>query len=211
MKKNKTTYQIFLAICSIFILLFFQSCNIISLDKTEPEKTYYSFNKLEKSKASRKHQQRSIDLILMQFTATSEFRGNQFIYKKKNQYIKDYYNRFFMPPEKMIQTMCVKWISSTGIYENVSTKSEIKLSDHVLKGKILEIYCDRSDTDTSHAILKIKFSLIEYNETNKIIMEKDLYSNVKFKNFSSDNLIIAWTKCLENILQNLEPEILSTI
>ncbi len=211
MKINNTTYQIFLSILSVFILLFLQSCNIISLDKTEPAKTYYSFNKLEKSKASQKSQQRSVNLVLMQFTATSEFRGNQFIYKKNNQHIKDYYNRFFMPPEKMIQTMCANWLKDAGIFKKVSRKSQISFSDKILKGKIIEIYCDRSDTDTSYAIIKIKFSLIEYNETNKTIMEKDLYSKVKFKGFSSDNLIIAWTKCLKNILQNLESEISSVI
>ena len=211
MKKNKTTYRIFLFLISTYILLFFQGCNLISLDKTEPAKAYYSFNEIENPKLSKKNQKLLSDLILMQFTSTPEFRGNRFIYKKKNQYIKDYYNRFFLPPEKLIQHLCAKWLNNSEIFKTVSTKSQASSSDLILKGKILEIYCDRGENRASYAIIKIRFSLMEYDKTDKAILEKTLHSRVKFNNFSSDNLVIAWTKCLKNIFQNLESDIASAL
>lgn len=211
MERRKTTYQIFLSIISIYILFFFSGCNLINLNKAEPEKTYYAFNEIENYKGSKMNQTLSSELILMQFTSTPEFRGNKFIYKKKNQYIKDYYNRFFFPPEKMIQSIYAKWLNNSKIFKTVSTKSQASSSDLILKGKILEIYCDRTEHATSYAIIKIRFSLIKYNAADKTIVEKDLYSKVKFNDFSSDNLINAWTKCLEKIFQNLESEISSAI
>ncbi|MCD4743850.1 MAG: hypothetical protein K8R67_15415 [Desulfobacteraceae bacterium] len=211
MEKRKTTYQIFLSLISIYILFFFSGCNLINLNKTEPEKTYYAFNEIENHKGSKKHQPLSSELILMQFTSTPEFRGNKFIYKKKNQFVKDYYNRFFFPPEKMIQSICAKWLNNSEIFKTVSTKSQASSSDLILKGKILEIYCDRTEHTTSYAIIKIRFSLKKYNAADKTIVEKDLYSKIKFNDFSSDNLINAWKKCLEKIFQSLESEISSVI
>jgi hypothetical protein len=211
MKKNKTTYRIFSFLISIYILLFSPGCNLISLDKIEPAKTYYSFNEIENSKLSKRDQRLLSDLILMQFTSAPEFRGNRFIYKKKNQYIKDYYNRFFLPPEKLIQPICAKWLNNSEIFKTASTKLQTSPLNFILKGEILEIYCDRGEKKVSYAIIKIRFSLMKYDKTDKAIMEKDLYSRVKFNDFSSDNLIIAWTECLKNIFQNLESEISSVL
>ncbi|MCK5310562.1 MAG: hypothetical protein KAJ62_00535 [Desulfobacteraceae bacterium] len=203
MKKSKAIYYIFSSLISVYVLLFFAGCNLISLDKTEPEKTFFSFNEIEGSTIIKKNQKLFSSLMLMEFTATSDFKGNQFIYKNKNHYFKDYYNRFFSPPAKMIKNKCAKWLNST--------KSQISFSDLILKGEILEIYCDRTNNKQSAAIIKIRFSLIEYNKTNKIIMQKDLLSGVKFNNFTPDNLITAWTNCLEEIFKNLEYEISSSI
>ena len=210
MKNNKTTQQIFLSLIGL-LLLIFSGCSIISLDKKEPEKKYFSFSQTNNLKQTTKSKSFPTDLILMGFTAASEFKTNQFIYKNENQYIKDYYNRFFLPPEKMIQKKCTGWLKNTGLFKNVSTKSRLSLSDFILKGKLLEIYCDRTSISTAFAIIKIRFNLIEYNKTDKTIMEKDLHSRVEFKHFSADNLINAWTKCLEDIFQNLESEIISSI
>ena len=121
----------------------------------------------------------------------------------KNNYIKDYYNRFFSPPEKAIQTQCAKWFNIT--------KSQGSLPDLILKGEILEIYCDRTDKNAPLAIIKIRFSLIDYKKTDKPIFEKDLFSGVKLNNFTPENLITAWTTCLEKIFENLESEISSAI
>ena len=121
----------------------------------------------------------------------------------KNNYIKDYYNRFFSPPEKAIQTQCAKWFNIT--------KSQGSLPDRILKGEILEIYCDRTDKNAPLAIIKIRFSLIDYKKTDKPIFEKDLFSGVKLNNFTPENLITAWTTCLEKIFENLESEISSAI
>ena len=212
MKNSKTRHQIFLLLISIFVLLFLQACNLINLDKTEPEKAFFSFDEIKDNKPLNNRKKLSSDLILMEFTAISEFRGNQFIYKNNSHYIKDYYNRFFTPPEKKIQNKCAQWLNSADIFNSASsTKSTISFSDFILKGKILEIYCDRSDSNASYAIIKIRFNLIEYNETNKAIMEKDLSSMIKFNSFTPANLITAWTKCLEDIFKDLESEISSAI
>lgn len=211
MKKNRIFKQILLPYISILIILLFSGCSIISLDKKEPEKKFYSFNQINSLQQSIKSKTLLVTLVLMDFTSTSEFNTDQFIYKKKNQYIKDYYNRFFLPPEKMIQTQCTEWLKNTDLFKKISTESQLALSDFVLKGKLLEIYCDLTNSSASYAIIKIQFSLIKYDKTDKIVMQKDLYSRVEFKNFSSENLVNAWTKCLENIFQNLESEISSHI
>ena len=203
MEKSKTIYQIFLSLISISVLLFFMGCNLINLDKTEPEKTFFSFDKITHKTLSRNNQKQFSNLMLLEFTSTSDFKGNQFVYKNKNHYIKDYYNRFFSPPEKMIKNLCAQWFNST--------KSQVSFSDLILKGEILEIYCDRTDSRQSSAIIKIRFNLIEYNKTDKTIMQKDLSSSINFNNFTPDNLITAWTKCLEEIFENLESEISATI
>ena len=211
MKKNKTAQQIFLSFLSIFILLVFYSCSIINLDKKEPGKTFFVFNEINNDKPATKSKPLPIDLVLMEFTAASEFKTNQFVYKRKNQYIKDYYNRFFLPPEKMIQTKCATWLGNTGLFKDVSTKSQASFSDYILKGELLEIYCDRTENTVSYAIIKIRFRIIKYNKTDKTIMEKDIYSKVEFKHLSAGNLVNSWTKCLKNIFQNLGHEISSNI
>ena len=211
MKKSKTSQQILLSLTSAFILLIFAGCSIISLDKKEPEKTFFAFNEISNNKSATKSNPLPISLVLMEFTAAPDFKTNQFIYKKGSQYIKDYYNRFFSPPEKMIQTKYAKWLINTGLLKNVSTKSQASFSDFILKGELLEIYCDRTKSTTSYAIIKIRFSLIKYIEADKTIMEKDLYSRVEFKHFSADDLVEAWTKCLQNIFQTLNSEISSNI
>ncbi|MCP4748151.1 MAG: hypothetical protein GY874_18750 [Desulfobacteraceae bacterium] len=61
------------------------------------------------------------------------------------------------------------------------------------------------------AIIKIRFSLIDYKKTDKPIFEKDLFPGVKLNNFTPENLITAWTTCLEKIFKNLESEISSAI
>ena len=211
MKKSKADQQILLSFISIFILLVFAGCSIISLDKKEPGKTFFVFNEISDNKEATKSKPLPVSLVLMEFTAAPDFKTNQFIYKRGNQYIKDYYNRFFSPPEKMIQTKCAKWFINTGLLKNVSTKSQASSSDFILKGELLEIYCDRTKNTTSYAIIKIQFSIIRYSEPEKTIMEKDLYSKVEFKHFSAEDLVDAWTKCLHNIFQTLNSEISSNV
>ncbi len=211
MKKSKTAYQIFLSLITISILFVLSSCNLITLNKTEPEKRFFSFDKIENEKQTNKIKTLASDLILMEFTTAAEFKTNQFIYKTKNHYIKDYYNRFFSSPEKMVQNGCLQWFENAGVFHNISTKSQISFSDLVLKGKILEIYCDRTDSTEPFAIIKIKFNLIEYNKKDKTILEKDFYSKVKLSNFSAENLVAAWSRCLKNIFQNLESEMIDNL
>jgi hypothetical protein len=203
MKKSKTIYQASLSLISIYILLFFTGCNIINLNKAEPEKTFFSFGELRSTALSEKDQKLFSNIMLLDFTSMSDYKGSQFIYKSRNHYIKDYYNRFFFPPEKMIKNQCAQWFNST--------KSKVSFSDLVLKGEILEIYCDRTTNNSPLAKISIRFSLIEYNKTDRTIIKKDISSGVKFKSFTPDNLVTAWTTCLENIFTDLETEILSVI
>jgi len=199
MKNNRISYQILILSISIFVLLFFTGCSIINLNKKEPEKTFFTFGDLKANPSKKNDQETFAKLLILDFTANADFKGRQFIYKGRNHFYKDYYNRFFISPEKMIKNKCAQWFRSK--------KSQLLFSDFILQGEILEIYCDRTEKRNPGAIIKIRFKLIEYNKTNKTLVEKDLYSGVKFSNFTPDNLMTAWTKCLKNIFTELESEI----
>jgi len=179
--------------------IFCPGCNFISLDKAEPPKTYFPFDEIIDARASNKNKKILNNYKTMEFTAGSKFKGKQFIYKKNNQYIKDYYNRFFALPEKEIQNICEKWFGITGVCDSSPNR--------VLKGKILEIYCDRTNDNNPVAIIKIRFTIINFKNIDKIIMQKDFYSGVKFNNFTPENLVKAWSICLKQILKNLETKI----
>ncbi len=203
MNRKKAINKISFLAAGISILMLCSGCNLIELDKPEPEKTYYSFNAVKNQKKAFAGKSIPADLILLQFTAAPEFRGKKFIYKKNNKYIKDYYNRFFSPPEKMIQTICAKWLNKTGLFKTVSTRSQADSRDYILKCELLEIYCDITEKKKLCAIIKTRFTLMKYGAADKVIMEKEIYGTTGFHDFSPDNLINAWSQSLEEIFIKL--------
>ncbi|MCF8045038.1 MAG: hypothetical protein K9J83_04180, partial [Desulfarculaceae bacterium] len=109
-------------------------------------------------------------LFVMDFTISPEYGGNSFVYKKNNRLITDYYNRFLVPPEKLIKEKCASRMDRTSIFNAVFTDNRVLPPEFILSARITELVCDISQRQTPVAAIEINFLLIRHDTSDDIIL-----------------------------------------
>jgi cholesterol transport system auxiliary component len=124
----------------------------------------------------------------------------------------DYYNEYFVSPSVMITSLTRNWLADSGIFETVLPPLSSINPEMSLEGHIKKLLADTKDRSDPKAILEIKFILIKHeNRQRTIRLEKSYAVTEQIQDRSPQGYIAAENKCLEQILELLEKDLVENL
>lgn len=143
--------------------------------------------------------------------AAKPFGYKSMVYRiSDSQFETDYYNRFFVAPDEMIEQKVYRWLSDSGVFADVARWDDTISTAYVLKGNINLLYGDFAEKNRQAAVMEIEFMLTE-SDTDEVKLKKVYKSTVPFEQRKPDSLVHAYNTCLEEILSELEKDLILKI
>ncbi|WP_027358684.1 ABC-type transport auxiliary lipoprotein family protein [Desulforegula conservatrix] len=139
------------------------------------------------------------------------FSSKSFVYKTSNLEFKtDFYNEFFILPDKLIKTQTVEWLKKSGAFRRISPDPGEK-TDFILESNIVNLYIDKT-TSPNKAVLETAFFLLSGTKgADEIIWHSAHREEVQVKDDSSPAMAEAFSKSLENTLIFLENNLIKSV
>jgi uncharacterized lipoprotein YmbA len=158
---------------------------------------------LEVSKpAAVKHQSSKV-LEINNVAIVPQFASLGLIYRTSElNYLVDYYNVFFAPPEQQINQVMINYLRAKNIFSYVANDvGQLKI-DYILSPQVTALYADYRNTKQPLAVIAIDCTLFSVADktTNKPLLHKVYTGAVPLKAKNSESLIIAWNQGLQKIL-----------
>ncbi len=151
-------------------------------------------------------------LKVLNFRISEEFDLRNFIIlREKNRYIKEYYNKFMINPSSMLTKETRNWFANRGYFQAVLTEGTIVDADYILEGNVISIYGDFRDLKKPEAVIEVQFQLVETTGSNNLILSKIYSDREELDDNTSEELIEAYERAFENILQRLADDIASQL
>jgi len=132
------------------------------------------------------------------------FSTKSFVYKTSNlEFTTDFYNEFFILPDKLIKTQTVEWLKKSGAFRRISPDPGEK-TDFILESNIVNLYIDKT-ASPNKAVLETAFFLLSGTKgADEIIWHSAHREEVQVKDESAPAMAEAFSKSLENTLIFLE-------
>ena len=178
-----------------------------SFSRPNPEVSYYLIE-VERPE-SRKANDSSTTLSVNELRTSAITANPELIYKdSSNQYVNDFYNRFFMPIGPMISQELRQWLKNSGLFQNVTSTSSLIEPDFILEGAINKIQGDFGESSGPSAVLEIQILLLHNKDSGAdALFQRNYAQSVSIKSTSAQDLVQGLEQALEKILQNLEADI----
>jgi len=139
---------------------------------------------------------------IMSVYVNADFRGTQFTYKiNKNQFMSDYYNCFYITPDKNIQEVIRIWFSRSEAFKYALEDTAMVETDFIIKPYLIGIYGDYSDITNPQAVLVMGFSFLDNRGPKPVLMfYKDYHFKENIPNKAPADLVEGWNKTLKDVL-----------
>jgi len=192
-----------------FLLAVFISCIVLSgcvkLSKPYPVKQYFV---IEAKRISRPETSSNKSIRIKDPEISPLFSNKSFVYKTSDlEFTTDFYNEFFILPDKMIKTQTVEWLRKSGIFRRISPDPGEK-SDYILESNIVNLYIDKM-VSPNKAVLETSFFLLSGTKGgDEILWHGTHREEVPVKNDSSSAMAEAFSKSFENTLVYLEKNLM---
>ena len=207
-KQTNRLMSLFL-VCFALTPVLFSGC-LFNTENTNHLKSFYTFT-VEPEGSGSKDPVTDGELFVMDFTISSEYSGNSFVYKENNRLITDYYNRFLIPPEKLIKEKCAFWMDSAAVFNAVFTDNRVLPPKFILSARITELVCDISQSKTPRAGIEISFTLIRHDSSDDILLNTTIKAEKHLTEFTPETLVSGYNECLEEIFLHLEKRIVKAL
>jgi uncharacterized lipoprotein YmbA len=154
-----------------------------------------------KKLSEKKESPNKCSVALEAVTATAPFDQINFLYRiNSNQYITDYYNSFVSLPTEQLEQALINYLKSLGDF-NLEVNDEAA-AQNKLKVQLTELYADYSDHNHPCAKVTLHFVLTRSNPDKDIILlDKNFHSQIELQEKTTDDLLKAWGKCVQDILK----------
>jgi uncharacterized lipoprotein YmbA len=131
-----------------------------------------------------------------------QFSGFSFVYRTSDiNYIKDYYNIFFNPPEQQIQQYIVNYLQARNLFKYVDDAG-ILHPDYILYSKVTALYADYRNREHPMGVMAIRFTLLKVSKSH-IVLDKTIQARIPLQRKDTTSLVNAWNQGLEKILDRL--------
>lgn len=139
-------------------------------------------------------------LAVLPFTASPAASGQMFLYRADRlRYESDFYNRFLVPPERLLTDALRKWLlqSRTGQVREPGAPLDAEL---IVQPRLNELYADYRDVEKPRAVLSVIVVLIRREPTgNRQIFERTYQREVPMKNVSPAAAVKGWSEAAAGI------------
>lgn len=141
-------------------------------------------------------------LLVRRFGIAPEFEPSSFVYQvSQSRFVGDYYNKFMVPPARMISDAVKEGLISGPLFRPVPMNDPGAIQ-YRLWGKVTELYGDLRDPDRPVAVMGIRMVLEQQGEKGfSPVINRD-YSVKQSLAAGSEapGLVEGWNRCLEEIL-----------
>lgn len=187
--------------CS-FILMLTLIYGCPSINKTYPERTFFLFEVQNPTETVT--QIKGATLEVHRFSISPTSGGREFIYRTTDtQFIADFYNQFFRPPDNIMTEAVRQWLNKSGLFEDVLSPVSQASGRYVIEGNIVELYGDYRNQAAASAVLRIQLFLLETSQDGSeptILLGKTYLSEQPIGAASPEALMNGWNLALEEIL-----------
>jgi len=146
---------------------------------------------------------------IMSIYVSADFRGTQFTYKvNKNQYMSDYYNCFYITPDKNIKEVIRNWFGRSGAFKYALEDTAMVDTDFIIKPYLIGIFGDYTDITNPQAVLAMGFSFLDNRGSKPVLMfYKDYIFKEKIPNKAPADLVEGWNKALKDVLNAFDKDL----
>ena len=145
------------------------------------------------------NKQSKYTVILEPLTAIAPFDQLDFLYRvSADEYKIDYYNGFLVTPTEQLEPIVINYLKALGDFNLDFTRNSVEPR---LKLQITEFYADYRDRDNPSAVIALHFILTKLTgKKTEVLFDKILRAKVALKAKTNKSLLIAWKKCLQDVL-----------
>ena len=198
----------YIKVVCVFLLLFIVGCG--GPGKAPAVRRYYA---LELERQGQTHQPQGVTVLEIQpFGMSPIFAPKELAYRTGEfRYESDFYNQFVTDARLQITEQTRRWISDSKVFSSVALGGSALGATHLLEGDIVKLYGDFRDKSNSNAVMQIEFFLIDVKSPSTSVVFSKLYKATSSVGQPKvENLIRAYNRCLEQILQDFEADLQKT-
>jgi cholesterol transport system auxiliary component len=201
--KTKTLMVIFIGIMVLNFLL----TGCVNIDRRYPEKQFFVLDASRNEKLSAS----TSDAVLkiQRFHVASQFEGKDFVYRRGDlNYASDFYNEFLISPGVMIAEEVNKWLTQSGLFQQVISFLSLIEPTFYLEGVVSALYGDYRNNHSPEAVLEVQFFLVRNISARPVtVFEKTYRQKTVLKEKSPAALAEGWSRSLEHILSQFESDL----
>jgi len=137
------------------------------------------------------------------------FGGSSLVYRTRGgRYVKDYYNEWVAPPEELLSTELVDWLSTSGPFKTAVDGRSAAPHRFALETSITSLYGDFQDPAKPKVVLDARVYLLDDVGGNRHIAYQNRYAiALPLDRASADQLVLgagrAYRQLLETITRDL--------
>lgn len=187
------------------LLLFIVGCGMPG--KAPAVRRYYA---LELQRQGQTHQpQGNTILEIRPFGMSPTFAQKELVYRTGEfRYESDFYNQFVTDARLQITEQTRRWLSDSNYFSSIALSGSTLEPTHILEGDIVSLYSDFRKKSDAHAVTEIEFFLIDIKSSSATVVFSKLYkARASAGQAKVENIIQAYNRCLEQILQDFEGDL----
>lgn len=191
--------------CPILVSVALTGC--LSLEKNYPEKRYFALS------TSRPGSRLTVPfdgvLAIRPVRISPGYAGSEFVYRTGDvTFESDFYNEFFIPPNRQITEEVRRWFEASGLFRTVVGSASPIESTYALDGAVQAIYGEYRPGAPPRAALEAQFFLLSTTgEEADIIFQQSFSRKVDLPDDTPAALARGWNRALGEILTELEGKI----
>ncbi len=192
----------FAGISSLALLMIIVS-GCTGLSKSYPERSYYMFEVPPVAQKAAPVKGAIVEVARFNVSPGSE--GKEFIYRTGDvSFESDFYNQFFRPPGAMLTELTIRWLGSTGLFEDVLSTVTQAGANYFIEGNVIQLYGDYRSSPK--AVMQIQFLLLKYtnddvyDDNTGIVFTGSYTSEIPIAGKTPNDLMMGWNTALGEIL-----------
>ena len=142
----------------------------------------------------------------------AQFEGLSFVYRSAEMsFDADFYNRFFIPPDRLVSAQALKWLKASGLFHYVIGPGDADLEAlFKLQGRVTALYADFRDPRQPVAVLNMEFDLLRQTAAKAEMRFQNQYTAaLPVAARTPEALVAGWNQGLYQILSALEADLQS--
>lgn len=153
-------------------------------------------------------------LSVARFTIDSAYANRELVYRLDEfLYDSDGYNEFIVAPAIMVTENTRDWLAASGLFSNVVGLGSGLQPTHRLEGNVTALYGDFRNRKAPKAVMELKVFLLKTGDgADPVPIFGKTYAAITAPDGRDpDDLVSAFSRCLETILTDLEEDLLAAV
>ncbi len=179
----------------------------VNLSREFPEIRNFTLDPVASSTPPRGNATSGDSLVVSSFTASPGVSDTLFFLRHDGSRVeKDFYNRFIVPPAKLIQDETANWLRQSGVFGDVRTVPDANLPNWVLTGHLLRLEGDFSGSQPE-AVIAVQYFLRPPLDAEGPRFATTYEERMPLAKSSPRALSEAWNAAFATILGRLESDL----
>ncbi len=173
------------------------------------DKEYYVLNADRRGEPTRADSDTILEV--RRFTIDSAYADKGFVYRTGEfEYESDFYNKFLVSPAAMITEKTRNWLAESGLFGTVMDAATLVEPTHVIEGNVTALYGDFRNEASPEAVMEMRIFLLKTEDAGEMapVFSETYRTAVDLESENPQELVKAFSKCLEDILSSLEKDLI---